>query len=119
MTDGERTSTDADEWSPDDLSTETGLRIAADPHRRSLLQALFESEDGRLPLDELARRVRDGVDEDAERSRREVAAVLRHSHLPKLAENDVVVLDDEADTVALSTGAADLRPLLTFIDTDA
>lgn len=111
--DGERA---AEEWSPEELSTERGLRLTADPYRRSLLRILFASEEERLSFEELAGRIEART---ADASSEEVATVLRHTHIPKLTANDVVEFDPETGTVALSEGAAGLEALLDFVDRDA
>ena len=111
--DGERA---AEEWSPEELSTEQGLRLAADPYRRSLPRILFASEEDRLSFEELAGRIEERT---ADASFEEVATVLRHTHIPKLAANDVLEFNPETETVALLEGAAGLEALLNFVDRDA
>jgi hypothetical protein len=67
------------------------LEVLASAQRRRVVRFLSERE-GPIAFERLATVVADG-DPDA------VRLALHHTHLPKLAENDVVVLDRESGTV--------------------
>ena len=75
-------------------------------HRRQVIYALREY--GPSTADELADAVASGVSDE----RRRVLTSHVHTHLPNLAEADVVEYDGPDDVVALSDGVERLEPFL-------
>lgn len=76
-------------------------------YRRRVIYALRKN--GPSTADELANGVvTAGLSNDRERA----LASLVHTHLPKLAEADVVEYDGPEDVVSLSDGVEDLEPFL-------
>lgn len=75
--------------------------------RRRVIYAL--QQDSPMTPDELADEV---VSAGISDGRRRVLTSLVHTHLPKLAEADVVDYDGPEDAVALSDGVEELEPLL-------
>jgi hypothetical protein len=76
-------------------------------YRRRVIYALRRN--GPSMTDELADAV---VSADVSDDRKRVLASLVHTHLPKLAEADVVEYDGPEELVSLSDGVEDLEPLL-------
>ena len=70
------------------------LHVLSDHNRRQSIQILRQTANGEVGveelLDELIRRT--GV----EKSRDHIAIQLHHSHLPKLAEHDLIVYNQDA-----------------------
>lgn len=77
--------------------------LLSDRRRRHLLYLLLDAD--RLPVDEIALRLAawegetpmTAVDDDR---RRQIATALRHNHLPRLADHDVIEYDPDRETVA-------------------
>ncbi|MFD1514250.1 DUF7344 domain-containing protein [Halomarina rubra] len=107
-------------WEPDDLSKDDALSLVSRAQRRNVLYALLETDDGALTRPQLVailaagRREKPPEDVDEE-VRRTIAKSLDHTHLPKLADHDVVVYDREADHVELTATATDVLPLLQYV----
>ncbi|WP_320443122.1 DUF7344 domain-containing protein [Halosolutus halophilus] len=100
--------------------------LLADRYRRAVLRALDESGQP-VSLNDLADRV--ALDERSQDrgpiadwgdallgTRRRVHISLRHVHVPKLADAEVVDFDPDANTVALREPGADLLTRLDSID---
>lgn len=90
------------------------LEVLASARRRRVVRFLSGHE-GSIAFERLAVVVADGDPED-------VRLALHHTHLPKLAGDDVVVLDREAGTVEagpqLPTVASGLSALEDVYDSD-
>ncbi|RKD95259.1 DUF7344 domain-containing protein [Halopiger aswanensis] len=77
--------------------------LLSDRRRRHLLYLLLDGD--RLPVDEIALRLAawegetplPAVEDDR---RRRIATALRHNHLPRLADHDVIEYDPDGETVA-------------------
>ncbi|MFC7080935.1 DUF7344 domain-containing protein [Halorussus caseinilyticus] len=78
-------------------------------YRRRVVYTL--RKDGSATLGELADAV---VASELATDRQRAMASLVHTHLPKLADFDVVEYDDPEDGVALSDGVEALEPFLTL-----
>ena len=75
------------------------LELLSHAHRRGVLYALQRG--GRTTVDQLADRIAAWQRNDgASTARRDVQTMLVHSHLPKLAEANVVEYDRSGDIVA-------------------
>ena len=105
---------------PDRPSPDRVIGLLADERRRHALRCLLEH--GALPLadlaDEVAVRERgEPIGEIPAEDVKNVYMSLYHSHVPKLAEANVVAYDQDADAVALDEHA-DLaeRYLDAFLD---
>ena len=97
------------------ISTESALRLLADPKRRQVLRQLADTPDG-TTVDVLADELRAGPEEpDGDGSNRP-SIVLRHVHLPKLQEADVLEYDADRGTVRPGPQFADVCSLLEVID---
>lgn len=88
-----------------DASLDRLYRLLADGERRALLAFLLERDEP-VPLSELRAHVADDSDE------RRAGIRLVHSHLPKLAEADLVEYDRESGRAAATAVAADLAASL-------
>lgn len=77
-------------------------------YRRCVIYVL--RDDGPTGLGELADAV---VSSDIAEDRTRATASLVHTHLPKLAEHDVIAYDDPEDAVWLTDGVEALEPFLT------
>lgn len=101
----------------DHLSTDTVLELLAHPLRRELVDCLRAYEET-LTLadvaDEIAVATSDGVPltEIAPETVAEIYMELYHTHIPRLADHEVVRYDQERDLVALSENADQLNPYL-------
>ena len=89
-------------------TTETDLdqlfEVLADGKRRQLLAYLVETDDDVAAFSELIEHVAD--DSDGESSDNERIAVgLHHTHLPKLADADLVEYDPRSEVVRYRGGA--------------
>ncbi|WP_436933517.1 ArsR/SmtB family transcription factor [Halovenus marina] len=75
------------------ISTETVLKLLADPQRRKILQAVGASNTPMSveQLVESATEVSGASTQDASREQR--ATAVRHNHLPKLQDADVIEYD--------------------------
>ena len=105
---------------PDQPSSDGVIRLLADERRRHALRCLLEHD--ALPLadlaDEVAVRERgEPIGEIPAEDVKDVYMSLYHSHVPKLAEANVVAYDQDTDAVALDEHA-DLagRYLDAFLD---
>lgn len=85
---------------PADAKLDELFEVLADGHRRRLLEYLEDAEDDVAALPELVDHVADESADDRER----VAVTLHHSHLPKLAEADIVEYDARSETVRYRGG---------------
>lgn len=81
--------------------------LLANPYRRCALYAL--REDDSATVGELADAI---VAADVTDARDRAIASLAHTHLPKLADYDVVDYDRDAGVVELDEGIERLRPFL-------
>lgn len=88
-----------------DASLDRLYRLLADGERRALLAFLLERDEP-VPLSELRAHVADDGDE------RRAGIRLVHSHLPKLAEADLVEYDRESGRAAATAVAAELAASL-------
>lgn len=101
----------------DQLSTDTVLELLAHPLRRELVSCLRTYEE---PLtvadtaDEIAIATNGGIPltEIAPETVAEIYMELYHTHIPRLADHEVVRYDQERDLVALSEKADQLDPYL-------
>lgn len=94
-------------------TTETLLRVVADPERRAILSHLRATDSRAVDVQDLSEAIESrGVSGDAERS--QLSIELRHTHLPMLAEENMIEYDRERNYVAYR---ADDRTeaLLTFV----
>ncbi|WP_226479597.1 DUF7344 domain-containing protein [Natrinema amylolyticum] len=92
-------------------AVDTAMELLADQRRRSLLNYLEET-DGTATLTEVAVEIADqeaGAEPNAisdhdvsPRDRRAVRISLHHTHIPKLANADVVDYDTETETITLT-----------------
>ncbi|WP_418279872.1 DUF7344 domain-containing protein [Halorubrum sp. DTA98] len=83
------------------VSTELALRLVADPCRRSILSQLIDSEETVIPTDTLVDRI-DHEKPPPESTATHTDPVLidvHHTHLPKLAEANVIEYDSRTKTV--------------------
>lgn len=92
-------------------STETLLRAVADPERRAVLRHLQATDSPAVDVDDLADAVASrGRPTDGEM----IAIELYHTHLPVLADAEVIEFDRERDSVAYC-GDDHVETLLQFI----
>ena len=81
--------------------TDVDLELLANPHRRRALEYLLERPDSSVPTEELL----EFVIADCERegapvpSYEELFIAFHHTHLPRLAANDIVTHDRERSLV--------------------
>ncbi|GAA0522421.1 DUF7344 domain-containing protein [Halorubrum aquaticum] len=95
------------------VSTETLLRVVADPKRRAILRHLNRTDSRAVDVDALTAALEShGRPIDAEDDR--TAIELRHTHLPMLADADVIEYDRGRDYVAYR-GDDRTEALLTFV----
>jgi hypothetical protein len=109
----------------EELSTAEALRLLADETRYRLLLGLCEcdfGDDRRVDLSELLEHLSGpsgtedgGSANDVERS----AIELRHNHLPRLDDRDVIDWDAEANAIAPASTFEELRPLVELLDEHA
>lgn len=92
----------------DEPSPDIALGVLADEYRRLAAEALF-GRDGPIQIADLAAVVAEGIHEESSAdSEREIATALHHTHLPKLADADLLDYDPESTTVT-SVRTAPLR----------
>lgn len=82
-------------------SLDVTLQLVADPHRRQVLQYLRDVPDGQTTLDHLVDQVTaGGPSTRSDRPNRdELALLLHHLHLPRLADHGVVAFDPDRGVV--------------------
>lgn len=94
-------------------TTETLLRVVADPKRRAILRHLRATDSRAVDVQDLSEAIEPrGGSTDAERSQRSIE--LRHTHLPMLAEENVIEYDRERNYVTYR-GDDRTEALLTFV----
>lgn len=102
-------------YEPETISRGDAYAIAANPRRQRVIRLLLEDRRA-WQVEGLARTIAARDQECApsevdEQCRRRIHLSLVHSHLPELAAEDVVVVEDE--TVAPGETIDDLAPLVT------
>ncbi|MFC6753716.1 DUF7344 domain-containing protein [Halorubrum tibetense] len=96
-------------------STEVLLRAVADPKRRAILEELRAVEEDLVTVERLTESFFSDVSRDHSGDQRRRAAIeLRHTHLPKLAEANLIEYDRVHGTVSYR-GTERTEALLTFI----
>jgi len=85
------------------------LESLADARRRRLLRALRETE----RIDHVCDRASEWAGPDADDA--DVRLSMYHSHLPKLADDGLVVWDRERDAVARGPAFAEIVPVLDIV----
>lgn len=96
------------------------FEVLADRERRCILECLEENDDDIAAFSDLIERVADSEDPtDAERER--IAVSLHHTHLPKLADADLVEYDTRSETVRYRGGSVvgDWIDLASFHESDS
>jgi uncharacterized protein YydD (DUF2326 family) len=101
-------------------SPDTILSAVANEHRRAILHALDTAPEKTLEYDALVDRVADRIrDEDAERvseeHRQRVRITLHHTHLPKLAEAQMIDYEGDTGNVEFVGGALE-QEILTLVE---
>lgn len=97
-------------------STETLLRVVADPKRRAILEYLRTADDEAVTVETLSKALTQrGRPADSQDQRSRTAIELRHTHLPMAADADLVAYDREQETVTYH-GDDRVEALLAFID---
>lgn len=96
-------------------STETLLRVVADPKRRAILHHLRTADDGAVAVEELTE-VCTSSGRTSDRREREsrTSIELYHTHLPTLADANLIAYDRPCDTVAYR-GDDRAEALLAFV----
>lgn len=84
------------------VSTKTLLQLVADPRRRAILHHLIESDDDTIGLDKLTETIatkggRTTIPCGSHDTQLEIE--LRHTHLPMLAEANIIEYDTRSDTI--------------------
>jgi hypothetical protein len=101
--------------STDDLSDDELFEVLGSRRRRLLLSALADSDDG-VPIRELSRTIvarEDGVGrDDPDGDTASVCASLRRTHVPLLAEHDIVEYDADGRVVSAGERADAVLPAL-------
>ncbi|WP_433630261.1 DUF7344 domain-containing protein [Halomicrococcus sp. NG-SE-24] len=102
------------------LSVDRILSAVANEHRRAILYSLTSASDRTLEYDALVDRVADRMgDENAEEGsdehRQRVRIALHHSHLPKLAEAQIIDYEAEAGHVQFDGGELE-QAILTLVE---
>ena len=102
----------SDVWA---ISTETLLRVVADPKRRAILEHLRTIDNGAVAVETLSKAsVSHGRPDDSQDQRSRMAIELRHTHLPMLADANLISYDREHETVTYR-GDERAEALLAFI----
>ena len=92
----------------EELTTSTVFELLSDRHRRLALYCLAERVDA-ISLPDLAR---DIARRDGREQVEQISTALRHSHLPKLDEADVVRYEPEVDRILPQPAITRLQPYL-------
>lgn len=97
------------------ISTETILQLLANPHRREILRHLND-QNGPTDVEELTRTISadGGTDVPSNQDERRPQIDLYHTHLPKLADADLLEYDRESGTVVAHPND-DLQQLLEYV----
>lgn len=98
------------------ISTEVLLQLIADPTRQEVIRILQDHDEPTLQFGELASEVTGGeaTSRDDGRTRNErVRVALHHTHLPKLAQSDVIVYNRTRKTVTAGAAFDTAETLLT------
>ena len=97
------------------VSTETLLRVVADPNRRAILERLRTADEETVTVETLSEaltaREQPG---DPQNRRSQTAIELRHTHLPMLADASLIAYDRE-DEIVTYRGGERVEALLAFI----
>lgn len=101
------------------IPTDDALALVADRHRRAILWSCIDNEDEPIPLETLVEDV--AGEEPVQRAGfgeqlRQIRTRLHHTHLPKLAEQNVIQYDSEQRTVRYRPNKT-LEDLVRFVDT--
>lgn len=104
------------------LSTDVALHLLADRRRRAILELLREREEAGIGLDELVSELADGdgpadhhsIDADVH-----TQIALTHSHLPKLADYEVVTFHRDGATVTRGPAYDAVEPVLSLLESHA
>lgn len=108
---------EADTDAVDSLSLDTIYELLADERRRNAIAFLREHEALTLPdlADEIACREYDRpITEIPEEKVLHVYSSLWHTHVPKLAEANVVAYDQDRDIVTLAENAEEIERVASF-----
>lgn len=93
------------------LDVDSAFDLLSEARRRGVLYAL--DRNARTNVDTLAARISRWEADDGKTSTDDdVRTMLVHSHLPKLADADVVTYDHESGVVEATEKTAELEPLL-------
>ena len=89
------------------------FHILGNDRRREIICTLID-EDGALPVSDLARRIasEEGGEESSKNLYKSVYVSLQQTHLPKLAEKEIVVYDTDAQRVKPGPTFSQIRPYL-------
>lgn len=79
---------------PNDL--DNTLRLVADSNRREIISQLRQSPDNTTKYEDLINRL---YDESGTTERAEIAIALEHTHLPMLADHDLIEYDRRSGAV--------------------
>lgn len=98
---GPRTVTDGSGVPDPSFALDGLLDILADRHRRFLLEFLADEADPTAPLDEAVGYVTNRIAEETGRRPNEddVEMELRHHHVPRLADDEVLEYDARSETL--------------------
>lgn len=97
------------------VSTETLLRVVADPTRRAILEYLRTADEETVAVETLSEALTaHGRPDDSQNQRSQTAIELRHTHLPMLANATLIAYDRE-DEIVTYRGDERVEALLAFI----
>lgn len=94
-------SDESDGFSDTTLSLDEMLDLLANRQRRCLLEGLKEEADPTVSLDDAVSYVGNQIAEESEHqpTEEDVKVQLRHHHLPRLAESNLVDFDPRSETI--------------------
>ena len=99
--------------STDGMDESEVFHILGNDRRREIICTLI-AEDGVMTVSDLARRIatEEGGDESSKNLYKSVYVSLQQTHLPKLAEKEIVVYDTDAQRVEAGPAFLQIRPYL-------
>lgn len=98
-------------WERVDVAPDVTFDLLSDSRRRTALWCLLE-RGGPMTVEDLASAIASDEADDAAAHHRRVEIALRHVHLPKLGDADVIEYRRATGVVALTAAIDDLAPLL-------
>ena len=105
-----------DEYDPNDLEKAEAYRLVVKARRRILLNILAESESEHTVENLSTKIATHEKEDDAEQiddaTIEQISLSLSHTHLPQLAERNIIDFEPEKGTVTPKEPISDLEPLI-------